>query len=119
MAVIPMDDIQFEETVASGQVVLAAFWTDWSEDCAQLPALLEELAGQYQDQVVIGSINADREGFLAMELGIVAFPTIIIYKGGAEMDRVAGCSPASLYARMLNVRLQPDDEDDDTPPGYI
>lgn len=118
MAVIPMNDVQFEETVASGQVFLAAFWTDWSEDCATLPPVLEELANAYQGRAVIGTVNADQEGFLAMELGIVTLPTVIIYKDGIEMDRVAGCQSASLYGRMLNVRLLPDD-DDDTPPGYL
>ncbi len=118
MAVIPMNDVQFEETVASGQLFLAAFWTDWSEDCTELPPVLEELAKQYQGRAVIGTVNADQEGFLAMELGIVTLPTVILYKDGIEMDRVAGYNSASFFGRLLNVRLLPDD-DDDTPPGYI
>ena len=118
MAVIPMDGAQYEEMVNSGRVFLVAFWTDWSEDYKELLDVLEPLAEEYQGRVVVGSINADQEGFLAMELGVAVLPTIIIYKGGIEMDRVAGCNSTALYSRMLQVRLTPD-EPDDVPPGYI
>lgn len=113
MAVLEMDGEMLEKTIASGQVFLADFWADWCSPCTMLRPVLEQLAEDYDGRVVVGSVDADAEGYLAMQMGIMALPTVIIYKDGIEMDRVMGVNPYELYARLLDDRLSAEQKIED------
>jgi thioredoxin-like negative regulator of GroEL len=70
---------------------------------------MEELAQRYDGQALVVAINADREGFLALELDVYSIPTVIVYQDGREVDRLAGIGPLDLYEQLLDVRLHPED----------
>ena len=109
MALIQMNSEQFEAAVSSGQLVLVYFWTDWHDTCAEITPIMEELAERYEGQALIVGINADNDGFLALELGAYTIPLVIVYENGAEVDRVAGVQPIELYEQFLDVCLHPED----------
>lgn len=109
MALIQIDRDQFASAVSSGQLIMVCFWTDWHEACLEVAPIMEELAQRYDGQAFIAGINADMEGFLALDLDVYSFPTVIIYQDATEVDRLAGIQPLELYAQLLDVRLHPED----------
>ncbi|MDF2839008.1 MAG: thiol reductase thioredoxin [Evtepia sp.] len=109
MALIQMDGEEFGSAVSSGQLVMAYFWTDWHDTCEEMTPIMEELAQRYDGQALVVAINADREGFLALELDVYSIPTVIVYQDGREVDRLAGIGPLDLYEQLLDVRLHPED----------
>jgi thioredoxin-like negative regulator of GroEL len=109
MALKHFNSDQLDATISSGDLTLVYFWTDWHERCAMSTPIMEELATKYEGQAHIVAINADAEGFLALELGALSIPTVILFENGEEIDRIAGVQPLELYASLLDVRLSPEE----------
>lgn len=108
MALIQMDSEKYESAISSGQLVMTYFWTDWHDSCEEMTPIMQELAERYDGKALIAAINADMEGFLALDLDVYSIPTVIVYQDGREVDRIAGKGPIELYEQLLDVRLHPE-----------
>ena len=52
--------------------------------------IMDELAKEAPDDVLIAKVNVDQEQQLAQEHRVMSIPTLIIYKDGKELDRIVG-----------------------------
>jgi thioredoxin-like negative regulator of GroEL len=52
--------------------------------------VLERLAGEYVDQVTIGKLDVDVNQDIAILYGVMAMPTLGMFKGGKMVDRMVG-----------------------------
>ncbi len=81
--VIELTDENFDEVVhQSDQPVLVDFWAPWCGPCKMITPIIEELAEDYSDKAKLCKLNTDEARDSAMEFGISAIPTIIIFKNG-------------------------------------
>lgn len=64
--------------------------------------IIDKLAEEYADRVVIGKYNVDEEGDLSTEYRIMSLPTLLFFKDGKKTDiRLAGSqTEATLRARI-------------------
>jgi len=108
VALIQMNSEQLDEAISSGEVVMVYFWTDWHDVCTEATQIMEEVATSYTDQAIVCAVNADQEGYTALQLGIYSIPTVILFHGGEETDRMGGLQPASLYGTLLDSALHPE-----------
>lgn len=84
-------DANVEEIISSGKPVVIDFWATWCGPCVRMSPIIEELAAQYENSVVIGKYNIDEEGELAAKYRIMSIPTILFFKNGEKTDiRLAG-----------------------------
>ncbi|MDE6268323.1 MAG: thioredoxin [Muribaculaceae bacterium] len=84
-------DENVNEIIASGKPVVIDFWATWCGPCLRLTPVIEELAKEYEGQVVIGKYNVDEEGDLSSKYRIMSIPTILFFKNGEKVDiRLAG-----------------------------
>lgn len=109
MALIQMNSEQLDAAIATGQVVMVYFWTDWHEVCTEATETMEKVAKKYEGQAIVCSVNADQEGFRAIELGIYSIPTVILFQDCQEIDRISGMQPEGLYESLLNSCLHPEE----------
>ena len=65
-----------------------------------LAPVIEELAGELND-VKVGKVNVDQEPELAMEFQVMSIPTVIVMKGGKEVNRMVGVRPKQAILDML------------------
>lgn len=109
---ITVENIQAELLQASEQkLVIIDFWADWCEPCKQLMPVLEKLANEYADQVVLAKINCDEQQAIAMQFGVKNLPTVILFKNGQAVDGFAGVQPESEIRQLLDKHLpKPQDE---------
>lgn len=81
----------FEELVKnSGKVALVDFWAAWCGPCRMVGPVVEEIATEMGETAVIGKVDVDAEGDLAMEFGIRNIPTILFFKDGQVVDKHVG-----------------------------
>jgi len=93
----------FEAEVVQADVpVLVDFWRPGCGPCAALAPTIERLAQQYEGRAKVVQMNVVDGMQVAMNLGIRAVPTIMVFRGGKVRDQVVGMVPAGELARMLD-----------------
>lgn len=85
-------DANFDaEVIKSDVPVLVDFWATWCGPCRMQGPIIEELAGEMDGaKVKIGKLNVDDSGKSAQDFGVMSIPTLIIFKGGKEVERLVG-----------------------------
>ena len=109
---ITMENVQQELLEASNhKLIMIDFWADWCEPCKQLMPVLEKLAMEYQEQLVLAKINCDEQQQIAMQFGVKSLPTVVLFKNGQPVDGFAGVQPESEIRELLGKHLpKPQDE---------
>ena len=95
-------DSNVKEEIASGKPVVIDFWATWCGPCMRLAPVIDELAEEYGDRVVIGKYNVDEETELSGEYRIMSIPTILFFKNGEQVRelRMTGATKEQLRERI-------------------
>ena len=103
MAEITLTNENFEtEVIGSGKTVLVDFWASWCGPCKMIAPILEEIANEYEGQVVVGKINVDEQPALAAKFGIMSIPTLLLFRDGKIAQSMIGYHTKSEIAAMLD-----------------
>jgi thioredoxin 1 len=101
-------DAMFQKEVLESKVpVLVDFWAPWCGPCRMVGPVIEELAGDYDGRVVIAKVNTDENAETPGKYGIMGIPTMIIFNGGKEVERMVGARPKKSIAERLDELLKP------------
>ncbi len=93
------------------KLVLVDFWADWCEPCKDLMPILEKIAGEYQDSLILAKVDCEQQQEVAAQFGIRNLPTVMVVKDGQPIDGFAGAQPEAQIREMLAKYLpQPEDE---------
>lgn len=92
--VVDVTDADFDRVVgASTLPAVVDFWADWCEPCKVMSAYVEFLAADFTDQVLVAAVDVDENPQVAERYGIMGLPTLLVLRGGAEIDRIVGVAP--------------------------
>jgi len=86
-----LTDAEFDDVVhSSSEPVLVDFWAPWCGPCKMLAPVIEEIAKDYKGKAKICKLNTDEHHEAAVEFGISAIPTIILFDGGQIVKKWVG-----------------------------
>jgi thioredoxin 1 len=103
---VEITDSNFETTVLQAdKPALVDFWAAWCGPCRAIAPIVEELAAEYADRVVVGKLDVDANRDIAIKYGIQAIPTLLIVKNGKEADRIVGRADKAVLASKLDSLL--------------
>lgn len=90
---------------STDKLIVIDFWADWCEPCKQLMPVLEKIAAEYADDMILAKVNCDVEQQIAMQFGVRSLPTVIMVKNGQPVDGFAGLQPESAIREVLAKHL--------------
>ena len=101
-AVVEFSESNFvQEVTQSTLPVLIDMWAAWCGPCRMIAPIVEELAGKYQGKMKMGKLNVDDHPQVAAQFRIMNIPTLLLFKGGAEVDRIVGVVPKEELTRRI------------------
>lgn len=99
---IVVTDASFSADVErSPQPVLVDAWAAWCGPCRMIAPVIDELAAEMAGRVRVAKLNVDENPATAARFGLQSIPTLLIFKGGREVDRIVGVQPKSEISRRL------------------
>lgn len=98
-----VSDSSFEKDVLqSDKPVLVDFWAAWCGPCRMLAPTVEAVAEKYADKARVVKLNVDENDKVTQRYGIKGIPTLILFKGGKEEERVVGATSKEAISRMID-----------------
>ncbi len=88
------------EVINSDRPVVVDFWAPWCGPCRIIAPIIEELA-QELENAKFGKLNTDENPNIAMQYGIRAIPTIMVFKNGEVVDTRIGVQPKEALRQMI------------------
>ncbi|MBL7922687.1 MAG: thioredoxin fold domain-containing protein [Bacteroidia bacterium] len=74
----------------AGKPILVDFYATWCEPCKYLDEILDELEKRLGEKALIYKLDVDEQGVLARTYHIMSVPTLMLFKDGALLWRMAG-----------------------------
>ena len=91
-----------QEVIESDIPVLVDFWAEWCAPCRMLTPVIEELAKEYEGRLKVCKMNVDEAPNTASNYKIMSIPTLVIFKGGEEVERMVGVMPKPDIAAKID-----------------
>ena len=101
-----VNDASFERDVLeASQPVLVDFWAAWCAPCRMLTPVVEAVAEEYAASARVVKLNVDESPGVSQRYGIKGIPTLILFKGGREEERIVGATSKAAIARLIEKHL--------------
>src|SRR5881394_1116965 len=98
-----VSDSSFENDVLkSDQPVLVDFWAAWCAPCRMLAPTVEAISEQYSGKAKVTKLNVDDNSGVSSKFGIKGIPTLIVFKDGAEKERIVGVTSKEAIAQVID-----------------
>ncbi len=106
MAIVYVSDDTFaKEVLQSSQPVLVDFYADWCGPCRAIAPIVEEIAHELNDRLKVVKLDVDQNQETALEYGVQSIPTLILFKGGVEVERLIGYMSKSKLLSKIEPHL--------------
>jgi len=81
------------------------FYADWCGPCKMVAPVLEELAEEYKDRLLIYKVDTDAEQELSAVFGIQSIPTLLFIDANGEPILQPGALPKHVFKKVIEEKL--------------
>jgi thioredoxin 1 len=90
------------EVLQSEKPVLVDFWAPWCGPCRMVGPVVDVIAAENSEKIVVGKVNVDENRTLAAQFGVRSIPTLVIIKDGKEVKRMVGAQNKVQLEQAIN-----------------
>ncbi|HHI77094.1 MAG TPA: thioredoxin [Gammaproteobacteria bacterium] len=100
MAVIELNEENFEKTITENDFVIVDFWAPWCGPCRSFAPTYEKVSEEFPD-VVFAKVNTEEEQAIAAHFQIRSIPTLMIFREQVIIYSEAGALPESSFRELV------------------
>lgn len=102
----PVSDASFDVDVLQSQrPVLLQFWAPWSGPCKMIAKVLEDIAMEYGERLLIAKMDIDENPLIPAKFGVRGIPTLILFKNGVMVAQKVGALSKPQLTAFLDSHL--------------
>ena len=105
MSVLNVTEKDFDQVINSGKLVLVDFWAVWCRPCQMMGPVMEELAQEFDEKIVVAKVDVDSNESLSARFGITNIPNMKFFKNGLEVANIVGAVPKNTLVAAINKNL--------------
>ena len=103
-------DANFEaDVLSSDKPVLVDFWAEWCGPCRMIGPSVESVAEELDGKAGVYKMNVDENMNVPQRYGVRGIPTLIVFKGGEEQERIVGAVSKESIAQALEKHITADE----------
>ena len=94
--VLVLDERRFGVAVRDHPFLVVDLWAPWCGPCRMVAPVIEELSAEFAGRIAFGKLNTDENQRVAMQYGITAIPTILLFARGKLVEKAVGAYPKPM-----------------------
>lgn len=102
---ITLTDSNFQEKLEEYPLVLVDFWAAWCGPCKMMEPIIEDMAQEYQGDIVFGKLNVDQNQKVPSQFQVSGIPTLILFKDGEMVDQMVGAMNKQMLEQKIKNHL--------------
>jgi thioredoxin 1 len=95
------DETFSEKVLSSDQIVVVDFWAQWCGPCRTVSPILDQIASENPNKIVVVTVNVDDNPLTAMEYRITSMPAIKVFRNGEVVKSMTGARPKPAFEADL------------------
>ena len=100
-APVKVTDSDFDSFLSKHSLILVDCWAPWCGPCRLVSPIIDGLAKEHNGKVAFGKLNTDENPGTSGRFGIMAIPTLLIFKNGKQVDQIVGAVPKARIEETL------------------
>lgn len=100
-----------KEILSTNKFVLVDFFADWCQPCNILAPILEKVAEDLKDKIILAKVNVSEAPIISGKFNIDRIPNVILFKNGKEVSQFTGLIPEDAIKSWLKENIK--DEKDE------
>lgn len=87
------------------KLVMVDFWADNSEPCKELMPILQRIATEHSNNLILATVNCETQQEIVGQFGVRSLPTVMLIREGQPIDGFAGVQSEEQIREMLAKHL--------------
>jgi len=106
---INLNDQNFETEIQNAKKpVLVDFWADFCHPCSVLAPILEKIAEEKKDELILAKVNLETAPLTAQKYEIDRIPLVVLFRNGKPVSGFIGARPGEEIRKWLEENLKND-----------
>lgn len=82
-------------------LLLVDFYADWCGPCKMQSPIIDTIAEEFSDKVVVAKVNTDNCYDICVNYRIASIPTLLLFKGGVVVEKFVGLTTKAEISNVI------------------